>query len=66
MKHLKLLQTLESNLAKLDSERANENTQTLKELITTMQNYCESLKTNYTSALNTNNATMKDYPKLTP
>ncbi|MCQ2710564.1 molybdopterin-guanine dinucleotide biosynthesis protein MobB [Helicobacter pylori] len=29
-----------------------------------MQNYCESLKTNYTSVLNTNNATMKDYTKL--
>ncbi|GLP39118.1 hypothetical protein HpBGD96_15140 [Helicobacter pylori] len=29
-----------------------------------MQNYCESLKTNYTSVLNTNNTTMKDYTKL--
>ncbi len=64
MKHLELLQTLESNLVKLDSEKAKENTQILTQLTTTMQNYCESLKTNYTSALNTNNATMKDYTKL--
>ncbi|GAA7546487.1 hypothetical protein MMM127_11110 [Helicobacter pylori] len=64
MKHLELLQTLESNLAKLDSERANENTQIIKEIAAITQNFCESLKTNYTSALNTNNATMKDYTKL--
>ncbi|MDZ7551553.1 molybdopterin-guanine dinucleotide biosynthesis protein MobB [Helicobacter pylori] len=64
MKHLELLQTLESNLVKLDSEKAKENAQILTQLATTMQNYCESLKTNYTSALNTNNATMKGYTKL--
>ncbi|GAA8929803.1 hypothetical protein HpEKB14_15270 [Helicobacter pylori] len=64
MKHSELLKTLETNLAKLDSERANENTQIIKEIAATMQNYCESLKTNYTSVLNTNNATMKDYTKL--
>ncbi|UOS13746.1 molybdopterin-guanine dinucleotide biosynthesis protein MobB (plasmid) [Helicobacter pylori] len=64
MKHLELLQTLESNLVKLDSERTKENAQILTQLTTTMQNYCESLKTNYTSVLNTNNATMKDYTKL--
>ncbi|GAA8550317.1 hypothetical protein HpDR6_25580 [Helicobacter pylori] len=64
MKHLELLQTLETNLVKLDSEKAKENAQILTQLTTTMQNYCESLKTNYTSALNTNNATMKDYTKL--
>ncbi|GAA7307141.1 hypothetical protein HpM042_14620 [Helicobacter pylori] len=64
MKHLELLQTLESNLAKLDSERANENTQIIKEIAAITQNFCESLKTNYTSALNTNNTTMKDYTKL--
>ncbi len=64
MKHLELFQTLDSNLAKLDSERANENTQIIKEIVATMQNYCESLKTNYTSVLNTNNATMKNYSKL--
>ncbi|GAA8414557.1 hypothetical protein Hpkin68_04440 [Helicobacter pylori] len=61
MKHLELLQTLEINLAKLDSERANENAQIIK-VIT--QNFCESLKTSYTDTLNTNNATMKDYTKL--
>ncbi|GAA7742112.1 molybdopterin-guanine dinucleotide biosynthesis protein MobB [Helicobacter pylori] len=64
MKHLELLKTLETNLVKLDSEKAKENAQILTQLTTTMQNYCESLKTNYTSALNTNNATMKDYTKL--
>ncbi len=64
MKHLELLQTLESNLAKLDSERAKENTQIIKEIVAITQNFCENLKTNYTSALNTNNATMKDYSKL--
>ncbi|GAA8394326.1 hypothetical protein BTM231_15190 [Helicobacter pylori] len=64
MKHLELLQTLENNLARLDSERANENTQIIKEIATITQNFCESLKTNYTSVLNTNNATMKDYSKL--
>ncbi len=64
MKHLELLQTLESNLAKLDSERANENTQIIKEIAATMQNYCESLKTSYTDTLNTNNATMKNYINL--
>ncbi len=55
------MQTLEINLAKLDSERANENAQIIK-VIT--QNFCESLKTSYTDTLNTNNATMKDYTKL--
>nr|AAM22650.1 MobB-like protein [Helicobacter pylori] len=64
MKHLELLKTLETNLVKLDSEKAKENAQILTQLTTTMQNYCESLKTNYTSVLNTNNATMKDYTKL--
>ncbi|MGN8448576.1 molybdopterin-guanine dinucleotide biosynthesis protein MobB [Helicobacter pylori] len=64
MKHLELLQTLETNLVKLDSEKAKENAQILTQLTTTMQNYCESLKTNYTSTLSTNNATMKDYTKL--
>ncbi|WP_332245236.1 molybdopterin-guanine dinucleotide biosynthesis protein MobB [Helicobacter pylori] len=64
MKHLELLKTLETNLVKLDSEKAKENAQILTQLTTTMQNYCEILKTNYTSALNTNNATMKDYTKL--
>nr|QGM49670.1 MobB [Helicobacter pylori] len=64
MKHLELLQTLEIKLAKLDSEKAKENTQILTQLTTTMQNFCENLKTSYTDTLNTNNATMKDYTKL--
>nr|AAS93846.1 ORF12 [Helicobacter pylori] len=64
MKHLELLQTLESNLAKLDSERANENTQIIKEIEAITQNFCESLKTSYTDTLNTNNATMKNYINL--
>ncbi len=64
MKHSELLQTLETNLVNLDSEKANENAQILTQLTTTMQNFCESLKTNYTSVLNTNNTTMKDYTKL--
>ncbi|GAA7607059.1 hypothetical protein JP0079_15110 [Helicobacter pylori] len=64
MKHLELLQTLESNLAKLDSERSNENTQIIKEIAAITQNFCENLKTSYTDTLNTNNATMKDYSKL--
>ncbi|GAA8293206.1 hypothetical protein HpBT171_15280 [Helicobacter pylori] len=64
MKHLELLQTLESNLVKLDSERANENAQILTQLTTTMQNYCESLKTNYTDTLNTNSNTINSYTNL--
>ncbi|GAA7704009.1 hypothetical protein HpCOL10_15410 [Helicobacter pylori] len=64
MKHLELLKTLETNLVKLDSEKAKENAQILTQLTTTMQNYCESLKTSYTDTLNTNNATMKNYINL--
>ncbi|ACI28276.1 MobB-like protein (plasmid) [Helicobacter pylori G27] len=64
MKHLEVLNTLESNLAKLDSERAKENAQIIKEIAIITQNYCESLKTSYTDTLNTNNATMKNYINL--
>ncbi|ACJ08733.1 MobB (plasmid) [Helicobacter pylori P12] len=64
MKHLELLQTLESNLAKLDSEKAKENAQIIKEIAIITQNFCESLKTSYTDTLNTNNATMKNYINL--
>ncbi len=64
MKHLEVLQTLESKLAKLDSERANENAQIIKEIAIITQNFCESLKTSYTDTLNTNNATMKNYINL--
>ncbi|WP_341533320.1 molybdopterin-guanine dinucleotide biosynthesis protein MobB [Helicobacter pylori] len=64
MKHSELLQTLETNLVKLDSEKAKENAQILTQLTTTMQNFCESLKTSYTDTLNTNNATMKNYINL--
>ncbi|GAA8221477.1 hypothetical protein NP05227_14840 [Helicobacter pylori] len=64
MKHLEVLQTLESNLAKLDSERAKENAQILTQLTTTMQNFCESLKTSYTDTLNTNSNTIKNYINL--
>nr|AJS10400.1 MobB [Helicobacter pylori] len=64
MKHSELLQTLETNLVKLDSERANENAQIIKEIAIITQNFCESLKTSYTDTLNTNNATMKNYINL--
>ncbi|GAA7064651.1 hypothetical protein HpCHN102_14750 [Helicobacter pylori] len=64
MKHLELLQILESNLAKLDSERSNENAQILTQLTTTMQNFCESLKTSYTDTLNTNSNTINSYTNL--
>ncbi|GAA8112989.1 hypothetical protein HpNP41_14440 [Helicobacter pylori] len=64
MKHLELLQTLESNLAKLDSERSNENTQIIKEIAIIMQNFCESLKTSYTDTLNTNSNTINSYTNL--
>nr|ABJ09413.1 MobB [Helicobacter pylori] len=63
MKNLKLWQTLKNNLAKLDSERSNENTQIIKEIATITQNFGENLKTNYTRVWNTNKATMKDYSK---
>ncbi len=64
MKHLELLQTLENNLAKLDSERSNENTQIIKEIATITQNFCESLKTSYTDTLNTNSNTINSYTNL--
>ncbi|GAA9214775.1 hypothetical protein BTM401_15140 [Helicobacter pylori] len=64
MKHLELLQTLENNLAKLDSERSNENTQIIKEIATITQNFCENLKTNYTDTLNTNSNTINSYTNL--
>ncbi|KAA6484817.1 molybdopterin-guanine dinucleotide biosynthesis protein MobB [Helicobacter pylori] len=64
MKHSELLQTLETNLVKLDSEKAKENAQILTQLTTTMQNFCESLKTSYTDTLNTNSNTMKNYINL--
>ncbi|GAA7869233.1 hypothetical protein JP0474_15130 [Helicobacter pylori] len=64
MKNLEVLQTLESKFAKLDSERAKENTQIIKEIATITQNFCESLKISYTDTLNTNNATMKNYINL--
>ncbi|GAA8726268.1 hypothetical protein oki386_15440 [Helicobacter pylori] len=64
MKHLKLLKTLETNLVKLDSERTKENAQILTQLTTTMQNFCESLKTSYTDTLNTNSNTINSYTNL--
>nr|AJS10414.1 MobB [Helicobacter pylori]QGA67342.1 MobB [Cloning vector pK2] len=64
MKHLELLQTLENNLAKLDSERSNENTQIIKEIATITQNFCENLKTSYTDTLNTNSNTINSYTNL--
>ncbi|GAA8226701.1 molybdopterin-guanine dinucleotide biosynthesis protein MobB [Helicobacter pylori] len=64
MKHLELLQTLESNLAKLDSDRSNENTQIIKEIAAITQNFCENLKTIYTDTLNTNINTINSYTNL--
>ncbi|MGL2820615.1 hypothetical protein ACQJ96_07890 [Helicobacter pylori] len=64
MKHLELLQTLESKFAKLDSERANENAQIIKEIAIITQNFCESLKMSYTDTLNTNNNTINSYTNL--